>query len=282
MKKALLSLFLVCLLVGGISLPVRADTFYGNSGWRVAFTSQKKMDSNFRTADLDEAVSGMQPGDNIIFTMALQNDYSESTDWWMTNEVLHSLEDSSANSRTHGGAYTYNLTYTDKTGERFVLFDSETVGGEVISAAGEGLHEATDAMEEYFYLDTLTTGDRGTIRLEVALDGETQGNDYQDTLADLQMNFAVEINPNGVPRRELSEKESNFSLRRNTENDHYELVDYESSSRVSLVSDTDIVRTGDETDLVPYFIAMAVSGVLLLFLAIVSMRQGRREKREAQ
>ena len=27
----------------------------------------------------------------------------------------------------------------------------------------------------------------------MALDGETQGNSYQDTLADLQMNFAVEL-----------------------------------------------------------------------------------------
>ena len=33
----------------------------------------------------------------------------------------------------------------------------------------------------------------GIITLEVALDGETQGNSYQDTLADLQMNFAVEL-----------------------------------------------------------------------------------------
>lgn len=284
MKKGLLSLFLICILAGSVSFPVHADTFYGKSGWHVAFTGQKKMESNFKTADLDEAVSGLQPGDNIIFTLSLQNDYQETTDWWMTNEVLHSLEDSSANSRTHGGAYTYVLTYTDRSGEKFVLFDSDTVGGEIISGAGEGLHEATDAMEEYFYLDTLATGQRGTITLEIVLDGETQGNDYQDTLADLQMNFAVELNADGTPRRRLNEMESNFTLRRNTQNQQYELVDYESpsSERVSLVNHNDVVRTGDETGLAPYLTAMAASGILLLLLAIYSMKQGGKDKKGAE
>lgn len=284
MKKVFLSLLLVCILAGGLSVPVRADTYYGDSGWHVAFTSQKKMESNFKTSDLDEAVSGLQPGDNIIFTLALQNDYQETTDWWMTNEVLHSLEDSSANSRTHGGAYTYVLNYTDKSGKKYVLFDSDTVGGEIISGAGEGLHEATDAMEEYFYLDTLTTGQQGKITLEIVLDGETQGNDYQDTLADLQMNFAVELNPNGTSRRSLEETDSDFSLRRNPQSQQYELVDYDapSSRRTTLVNDTDVVRTGDETDMTFYYIAMAVSGALLLLLAFYSMKQGRKERREAE
>lgn len=283
MRKGLLGLLLVCILVGAHPFLVCADTYYGDSGWHVAFTSQKKMESNFKTSDLDEAVSGLQPGDNIIFTLALQNDYQETTDWWMTNEVLHSLEDSSANSRTHGGAYTYVLTYTDRNGGKYVLFDSDTVGGEVISGAGEGLHEATDAMEEYFYLDTLATGQRGKITLEIVLDGETQGNDYQDTLADLQMNFAVELNADGTPRRELNETDSDVSLRRSTESRQRELVDEDSpsSTRVSLVNNTDVnvVRTGDDTELAPYLVAMAVSGCLLLLLAIYSMRQGRKEER---
>lgn len=284
MKKFFLSLFLVCILAGRLSFPVHADTFYGDSGWHVAFTSQKTMESNFKTSDLDEAVSGLQPGDNIIFTLTLQNDYQETTDWWMTNEVLHSLEDSSANSRTHGGAYTYKLTYIDKNSKIYVLFDSDTVGGEVISSAGEGLHEATDAMEKYFYLDTLTTGQQGKITLEIVLDGETQGNDYQDTLADLQMNFAVELNANGPSRRSLEETDSDFSLRRNPQSQQYELVDYDapSSQRTTLVDDTDVVRTGDETDVTPYYIAMAVSGGLFLLMAFRSLKRGREEGKEAE
>lgn len=39
-------------------------------------------------------------------------------------------------------------------------------------------------------------GENGTVNLTVGLDGESQGNIYQDTLAKLMMNFAVEDNSN--------------------------------------------------------------------------------------
>ena len=45
----------------------------------------------------------------------------------------------------------------------------------------------------YIFLDTYETGKGGVIKLTISLDGETQGNDYQDTLADLAMDFAVEL-----------------------------------------------------------------------------------------
>lgn len=253
MKRIWMALLLILCLTFGMTQGVSAETFYGNSDWKVTFTGEKKMESNFRTADLNDAVGGLQPGDNIIFTMNLSNANDTATDWYMTNKVLYSLEDRSANRGTSGGAYTYVLTYTDKNGAVNTLFSSDTVGGESVSAAGEGLHAATDALEDFFYLDTLTKGQSGKITLEIALDGETQGNDYQDTLADLQMNFAVELNenptvtPNDNPRTRSDER-------------------------------TDIVRTGDELRLLPYFLAMGGSGILLLLLGIYSLRQSRKEK----
>ncbi|MBD5393941.1 MAG: hypothetical protein HDR23_03155 [Lachnospiraceae bacterium] len=272
MKKKFFGLFLILLLIGGLSVPVYAKTYYGDPDWHVSFTSQKKMESNFKTSDLDEAVRGLQPGDDIIFTLSLQNEYSESTAWWMTNEVLYSLEDRSANNRTHGGAYTYKLTYTDKSGSEFILFDSETIGGDSVSNAGEGLHEATDALEKYFYLDTLATGQKGFIRLAIALDGETQGNDYQDTLADLQMNFAVELLTNEPTSRWLREESSRSTVERIKK--RRELIDIDSED----VPRSNIVKTGDETNLTPFFIAMAASGTLILLLAIYSMKQNGKEK----
>lgn len=274
MKKRFLCLFLVLLLVTGASFTVHAETFYGDSDWHVAFTDQKKMESNFKTSDLDEAVRGLQPGDNIVFTLALQNNYKEETAWWMTNEVLHSLEDRSANDSTHGGAYTYILTYTDKNGTDSILYSSETIGGDIISNAGEGLHEATDALEQYFYLDTLAVGQSGTITLEVALDGETLGNDYQDTLADLQMNFAVELIPDGSTSRWLREEDSNSTVTRIV--NRQELIDIDDGA----VPRSAIVRTGDETDLTPYFIVMALSGILILLLAVYSLKQNEKDKKK--
>ena len=246
MKKIIGLLLMLC-LAGGTALEARAETFYGDPDWQVAFTPDSEMESNFRTADLTEAVSGLQPGDSIIFTMNLKNDNGTATDWYMTNEVLYSLEDRSANNGTSGGAYTYILAYTDKTGTETTLFSSDTVGGETTGGIQGGLHGATDALEEYFYLDTLAKGEHGRIDLTIALDGETQGNAYQDTLADLQMNFAVELNDSG-------------------------------SNPPGGSSRTDIVKTGDEWNLVPFFIAMAVSGVVLLILGIYSLRRGNRQK----
>ena len=43
-----------------------------------------------------------------------------------------------------------------------------------------------------FHLVNLDKNDSGTVNLSVTLDGESQGNIYQDTLAKLKMNFAVE------------------------------------------------------------------------------------------
>lgn len=233
-----------------VAMDVRAEDYHGEDGWTVSFTAESAMESNFRTADMDDAVSGLQPGDTITFELDLKNENSTATDWYMTNKVLYSLEDRSANRGTAGGAYTYVLSYRDHNGEETLLFSSDTVGGENISAGGEGLHEATGALEDYFYLDTLTTGQVGSISLVVSLDGETQGNDYQDTLADLQMNFAVELNV--TPTEE------------------------EQSRR------TNIVKTSDESDLGGLFAAMTVSGVLLLGMAVYSLRQGRKEKREVE
>lgn len=72
-----------------------------------------------------------------------------------------------------------------------VLFDSETVSGD----GGAGLYEATDGLGDFFKLCTMAPGGSGYVTLYVKLDGETQGNGYQNTLARLRLNFAVNIIP---------------------------------------------------------------------------------------
>lgn len=58
----------------------------------------------------------------------------------------------------NGGAYAYRLAYTNSLGEETVLYSSENVGGEKNTEAGEGLREATDSLDEFFYLDRLEAG----------------------------------------------------------------------------------------------------------------------------
>ena len=135
MKKTV-GFILSAALIFSLEIPVQAETFYGDEGWRVVFTEEKEMESTFRTSDLNDVIAGMQPGDRVIFSLGLSNENAAETDWYMTNKVLYSLEDRSANGATSGGGYTYRLVYTDHTGAETVLFDNDTVGGETVSAAG--------------------------------------------------------------------------------------------------------------------------------------------------
>ena len=239
MTKRIISLLAVLCLLFGLSVTVSAESYTGSDGWTVTFTAEGKMESHL--PEKDGPQDFLQPGDDVTFEVEIINKYPETTEWYMTNEVLHSLEDYASSAK--GGAYTYVLTYYGPGGEK-TLFSSDTVGGDYISQAGEGLHEATDSLKDYFFLDKIEAGQSAKISLNVALDGETQGNDYQDTLADLQMNFAVQL--------ETTKPDS-----------------------------PDVVKTGDETNLLPYFIAMGVSGMLFLVLAFDSIRLRRKERREA-
>lgn len=259
MKKKLGTIWIMFCLLLSIAGRAHAETAYGDAGWEVTFTQDKKMSSNFRTADLDDVIYGLQPGDQAILVLALKNENEATTDWYMTNEVLYSLEDRSLNSATGGGAYTYRLTYRDKEGKVTTLFDSDTVGGDTISKAGEGLHEATDALKEYFHLDTLGSQQGGFITLEVALDGETQGNDYQDTLADIQMNFAVELREAGKTTTSI----------------------LSNSPRVNPRSTRTIgtVRTGDETKLTLFIVITCISGLLLFGVSCYGIAERRKQKK---
>lgn len=247
-KRRIGALLAFCLLALG-SAQVRADDLLGQSGWKVTFTQDNQMESNFGRSDMDEAISGMQPGDNITFTLNLESRSDKVTDWYLTNEVVNSLEDRSANANTGGGAYTYYLAYEGSNRQQ-VLFDSDTVGGE---GSDEGLKEATDALEDYVYLDTLSPGQSGVITLKIALDGETQGNHYQDTLADLQMNFAVELRENApaVPQTPGTPKKPGS-----------------------------LVKTGDENTPLLLALIMAGSGLVLLGFCIFQWTEGRRRKKE--
>ncbi len=177
----------IVLLVSPVA--VHAEDYKGEDGWNVTFDG-KKMDSSFNSADIDEQIyEKLQPGDSIELNVDLKNADSRASDWYMSNAVLKSLEDSQ--SVAEGGAYTYLLKYIDAAGTETVLYDSMNVGGEG-TTGGEGLHQAANSLDEYLYLDRVAPGESGKVVLKVSLDGETQGNAYQNTLAVLQMNFAVE------------------------------------------------------------------------------------------
>ena len=237
MKKRILTLAVTLTFVLAFSVTAFAEERQGAEGWQVIFDG-KNMNSNFSAANMDDEIYNMQPGDSVELTIALKSNYNGKTDWYMRNQVLESLEDAG---KAEGGAYDYLLTYTDIAGKTTTLYSSEYFGGEG-RYNGVGLHGATKTLDEFFYLDRLGNGEAGTVKLKVRLDGETQGNDYQNTLAKLQMDFATEV----------AESDGGGGGRRP-------------------------VRTGDQSRILLYVILSLAAGMTLLIIAIMRLRGEREE-----
>lgn len=265
-KRKAAVLLCTCTLLLGAGSRVQAEDYQGEDGWSVRFQGNG-LESNFKTADINDAIYNLQPGDSIAITVALENGGGKSTDWWMTNKVLRSLEDTQE--AASGGGYTYTLIYENPEGTEKILYTSDTVGGEKEGSEGAGLKEATDSLEEYFFLDALNTGEKGYIYLTVALDGETQGNVYQDTLADLQMNFAVE--ETSGPRLVPVEEDPNPGPGGEPDSG-----DGSGGGRGTGRPP----KTSDDADIFPYVALSLVSGTGLLILALYSMKQAGKEEKE--
>ncbi len=242
-KKVLSVLCLLCLLCS-MAATAYANSYTSTVGTVWFKSDGKSMGNDFQKNLTDKTVEKalkdrmrqMQPGDDVTFVINLRNDYSKATNWYMTNKIVDSLEEGTA----ADGAYTYYLRYVNNANSirNRDIYRSDTVGGK----DSEGLMEVNDALkgdyakngEKYFYLDNLERGQGGQILLTVSLDGETQGNAYQRRLADLKMNFAVQIADKGT------------------------------------TPPGNAPKTGDENNLLPYYIAMIISGLLFLYFALDS------------
>lgn len=186
MKKKIFAAILSAGLLFSMSTTAFAETVNVNDS--VSFTADNKMTAPKNNAGAQ--AGALQPGDTMVYTVDLTNYNAKKTDWYMKNTILQSLEQT-AGTDAKNGAYTYKLEYQSPSGETVSIYDSETVGGE--NSAAIGLHEATQGLDDYFFLGTLESGASGKVVLTVSLDGETQGNAYQATLADLQLAFGTQI-----------------------------------------------------------------------------------------
>lgn len=297
MKKRQFGIIAAIILAFCLVIPAAAETFEGDEGWSVTFTKDAKMDCNFKTEQIDDAISEkVQPGDTVIFEIALKNEYPGEVDWWMQNKVLESLEDNSKDTNTKGGGYQYKLDYKTSTNKSRALFDMDNVGGDD-TEAGIGLNQVVNGLpgahtagvskneKDYFYLDTFNGNGEGTLTLTVSLDGDTQGNDYQDTLAQLAMNFAVEIVPEPETQTETTSEPDTTTRPDETTS---ETVTTQTTTPTSTTQRTTTykgtttgykktVKTGDQTNTAMYFIMLGIAGVIILAVAIVMFRRRRKE-----
>lgn len=187
MRKIFVYITLVLLFSGVFANRVSADE-YRFDDFHVTFDGTKIDSSDYDRAAVKEKLQGMQPGDNAELNFVLKNNYKDGVDWWMSNEAIKSFE-KDARDTVNGGNYTYKLVYTDTKGNETELFNSAKVGGDT----SNGLEDATNALDEMFLLENIGSGKTSRLTLAFELDGETQANNYQDTLGTIQVNFAVEL-----------------------------------------------------------------------------------------
>lgn len=256
MKKITLALFMIVMLLS-LTATAYADDYKADQTWHVYY-SEGQLGSDFNSREMSQSISDMEPGDSLSFSVQLETD-EDGTDFWMKNTAVKSFED---NEEASGGAYTYKLVYS-KGGKKTVLYDSGAVGGED-TEGGTGLHKATGALEDFFYLGSLKSGEKGKVTLTVALDGATQNNSYQTADAEIDLTFAAEASGEAVTEDPDKEPQDQ------TDEDG---PDKESSNSSS-------VQTGDTSNMMPVYIIAAASGVLLLILAAARRRKDKKEGRE--
>lgn len=186
--------------------------------WTVTFDGENMTSTGTRDGkDIRDSVAGLQPGDSAVFDITLINACDTDVDWWVRNKVERTMEgqndalvDDGAN---EGGYYSYTLEYEGKA-----LFSNGMVGGDAVAptrnttsvqaapeagdgagkpdnaAKSGGLFNATQnsGMEDYFFLGTFGPGQQRTMKLTMAIDGETHTNNYFDTDAGALLQYAAE------------------------------------------------------------------------------------------
>lgn len=262
-KRIWIIVFAIVLL---FSVPARVQAQTAQVRGSVSFTDPDKKTLDSSGTNLNAAVGALQPGDGLDISIDVVNGSNVAVNYYMTNEVVNSLEDTEGKD-AEGGAYEYILSYQGPSdAEPRYLFRSTVLGGD----GSEGLLAATEGLEDYIYLDTLAPGQSGVVKLWVALDGETQGNSYQGTAANLKFDFAVDTATNQV--RDVVETE--------VVKETVEVVDNTQPGESKPGgSGTGMVKTGDDTNLPFYIGAAGVSGILLLVLALFSVRERKRQRR---
>lgn len=240
MKKIrkMIVLMLALTVIMAMSLTVNAETT-DISGGTYDYNGSSIVTEG--TGGITRAVSELEPGDTVNITLTYTNSTDDVTEWYMSNDIVKSLEESSS---AAGGGYTYRLTNVGPDGASTEIFNSDAVGG-VTTEPGTGLHQATNATEDFFFIQELKAGQSGTTLLTVGLDGESQVNTYQSTDAELTVTYAVE---------KQAEGETTYKH----------------------VSSSKNVKTGDNNNLL-LTIATFVAALLMLILGLIYYRKDRKD-----
>ena len=248
-RTKLFTLLLTLTMVLAMSQMVFADDYTAKGG---TYTYNGTDIERTEGQAISEAVSQLEPGDTVKITLTYKNDTSDTTEWYMENTVLKTLEEEAG----MDGGYTYVLSNIGPDGKETTIFDTRegAIGG-AEKKGGTGLEQATNATEgkinsqDYFFIQELKADESGQTVLTVGLDGESLANVYETRNASIQIGYAVEKLETGETVYKHVKRKSN-------------------------------IDTGDTTDLIGPA-AVFLGACLLLIIGIISYRKDRKEGEDA-
>lgn len=218
MKKKIVytALALMLIATGFLGIKENAKAATQSVGWDVTYNG-----SGFSsTYDVSKTtITGTMPGDTIIFNVNYINGSNETTEFYLSTDIINSLEEKSVgggSSNAAGGAYSYKLAYTIN-GATNVIYDSETVGGDdsVVAGLKQVQGQAGDGNGAYFNIGKLAPASNGsnmgTVTIEIALDGNSQDNSYMATLATLDVRFGAQKVEEETVKNVTVEKVTNYT-----------------------------------------------------------------------
>lgn len=265
-KKYIYAVCALTLIFGtiGVKTDVKAATDNLRYDWDVSYNGS----SFSSTYDSEDAViSNAMPGDTITYSVTYTNLSSESADFYMNADVISSLEN---NSNANGGAYSFKILNNDT-----VLFDSETVGGDVKDVVG--LNQINGNEGAYFSLGSVDKDDAGTVYIYIALDGNSQTNNYMASFANLEVKFGAEATSNAqynkkivnkITKTNTTTKYSNISEKKSIVKQVVKTLD--NGTEIVTIDDSDVPLAGGNPATGDSVLPDVICGIMfLLGLALI-------------
>lgn len=259
------SVALALMMTGGSVMPVRAAanaTLTFTDGQNLEYTGTTANDDG--SINLGNSFQKVAPGETREETITLKNDNNRTVDFYMSTEVLQTLEDAG---KAAGAGYDISLMAGGTS-----IYNS-TLGG--YSADGStssttGIGEINEELKGNILVATLSAGQSADVVLTIGFDGEamdnnSQGVDYSNTLGKIAFDFTAGYeDPTGITR------EYKYVTRSGKTNYIRRVVEI-IEERTPLAA----VATGDGA-MLGVAAAVLAAGVFLIFAA------GRRKKAEEQ
>ncbi len=195
MKKRTWMFGLVLLLAMEVPAAVKAE----EANKTVSLTEENTIVYTDGDADIDNAFSGMAPGDTRTVTIRVQNDSEHAASFFISQETLNSLEEKG---NASGGAYAYQLKVGNANDERATTLLSTIAGGydTSLNADTRGLKGITE-LENYQYFAELGEGEYTNVYLTLTIDGEgfdsTDIVNYQNASGELALQFRAYYDDKG-------------------------------------------------------------------------------------